>query len=124
MSAPNVIWEGDGVRVLEDGSFVTRFGGLGAAERAAYVLARAVVVLKKEADWARQNTRDVDRDRCNTINDLTRSVRANREDAARKAAEDMREWAAKVAVDANQRKRGTFDIARDIRALPLPGDNE
>ncbi|RKI08304.1 hypothetical protein D7Y15_26215 [Corallococcus sp. AB030] len=43
-------------------------------------------------------------------------------EASRLGAEDMRERASAVVVGSNAPRRGTFDIARAVRALSLPGE--
>lgn len=108
-STPDVVWEGDGVRVLADGAFLTQFAGLGCAERATNVLARALAEAKRE---------------------LSGSVRAEALAAVRTtAAEDMRERAAMALLDRRDkmtgramgagRRRGLEEGVAIIRALPL-----
>lgn len=122
MNVPQeVVWEGNGVRVLEDGSFVTRFSGLGAAERAAYILARALVEAKRENERLQTVMQDM-----GNLDD----ARLEQALAAREAAESMRDnaemlayGAASMAPNASQRD-ALLSLGHAIRAIPLPGDDK
>lgn len=126
-SAPDVVWERGDVQVLEDGRWLLKGTGMKATD-VCELLARALAEAKREVDYQR-----------NRANKAEEYWRKDMAEVPRKAAESMRERAAKEcdarAMHCLAQARGLPDgpvkakwilaadeaqlMARDIRDLPL-----